>query len=125
MPTSRISSRARSRAFERLWPRCAIGPSAIWSPTRITGFRAVIGSWKIIAMLAPRTSCSRLWLADDEILALEHHLAADDLAGVGKQAEDRPQRHALATSRLADEAERLAREELERRPVDRVYRAAG
>ncbi len=29
--------------------------SAIWSPTRITGLRAVIGSWKIMAMREPRS----------------------------------------------------------------------
>src|SRR6478752_3891655 len=34
-------------------PRCRRGPSAIWSPTRITGFSAVIGSWKIIAICGP------------------------------------------------------------------------
>ena len=49
MPTSRISSSARARArLARLCPSCTSGPSAIWSPTRITGLSAVIGSWKII-----------------------------------------------------------------------------
>ena len=37
--------------------------SAIWSPTVITGFRAVIGSWKIMAMRVPRRSRSRARLA--------------------------------------------------------------
>ena len=27
----------------------------IWSPTRMTGFSDVIGSWKIIAISEPRT----------------------------------------------------------------------
>jgi hypothetical protein len=30
--------------------------STIWSPTRITGFRLVAGSWKIMPMRPPRTA---------------------------------------------------------------------
>jgi hypothetical protein len=36
-------------------PRCRIAASAIWSPTLNTGFRLVIGSWKIIARSRPRS----------------------------------------------------------------------
>ena len=46
----RIRSSARSRAAVRERPRCTSGASAIWSPTRMTGLSAVIGSWKIIAI---------------------------------------------------------------------------
>ena len=60
-----------------------------------------------------------------EILALEQHLAADDLAGAGEEAHDRAQRHALAAARLADEPERLAGPDRERHPLDRVDRSAG
>jgi hypothetical protein len=35
--------------------------SVIWSPTVFTGFRLVIGSWKIIAMSRPRMSSSSRW----------------------------------------------------------------
>ena len=35
-------------------PAWASTASAIWSPTRITGFSAVIGSWKIMLIPAPR-----------------------------------------------------------------------
>jgi hypothetical protein len=48
--------------FERLHPRAARAPSrrwrrtvsTIWWPILSTGFSAVIGSWKIIAIFAPR-----------------------------------------------------------------------
>ena len=57
MPTRRIRSSARSRGrASATEPRCTCGPSAIWSPTRMTGLSAVIGSWKIIAIAPPRTS---------------------------------------------------------------------
>ena len=81
------SARAPARApAARLWPRCTCGPSAIWSPTRMTGLSAVIGSWKIIAIAAPRTSRSRLADARHEVLAVEQDLAADDLARAGQEA---------------------------------------
>ena len=37
-------------------PRCSFSGSVSWSPTVITGFSAVIGSWKIIPMSRPRRS---------------------------------------------------------------------
>src|ERR1700733_3342323 len=53
MPVLRIMSMARSMAADLLSPRWRRGDSAICSPTRITGFRADIGSWKIIAISRP------------------------------------------------------------------------
>src|SRR3984885_376513 len=53
MPVLRIMSTARSMAAALLSPRWRRGDSAICSPTRITGFSAVIGSWKIIAISWP------------------------------------------------------------------------
>src|ERR1700679_1811726 len=53
MPVLRIMSMARSIAADLLRPRFRRGDSAICSPTRITGFSAVIGSWKIIAISWP------------------------------------------------------------------------
>ncbi len=50
--SSRRSASARAAAAAIL--RCQSRPSAIWSPMRITGLRAVIGSWKIMPMRAPR-----------------------------------------------------------------------
>ena len=49
------------------WP-CTVSASAIWSPTRITGLSAVIGSWKISEMRAPRT-CAHLALGQREQVA--------------------------------------------------------
>ena len=39
---------------------CAIIASIIWLPTVNTGFKLVIGSWKIIEILFPLKSCSSL-----------------------------------------------------------------
>ena len=55
MPTS---SSIRLRAPHRLLAptfSCRRTASAIWSPTRKTGFSEVIGSWKIIEISLPRT----------------------------------------------------------------------
>src|SRR3954447_16066742 len=55
------SSIARARAFSRLIPRsCSRSASAICCPTVITGFRLVIGSWKIIPIWLPRSFRSSL-----------------------------------------------------------------
>ncbi len=59
MPTRPISSTARARAALRDIPSRTSGSSAIWSPTRITGLSAVIGSWKIIETVVPRSSLRR------------------------------------------------------------------
>ena len=58
MPTRSSSSIARSRARSFGMSSCARICSAIWSPIRSTGFSDAIGSWKIIAISAPRTRCS-------------------------------------------------------------------
>ena len=61
MPTRRIRSSARSAALARLSPWWSIGPSAICAPTRMTGFSALIGSWKIIDIFGPRIRFSSFW----------------------------------------------------------------
>ncbi len=55
IPTALSDSTAFSQAafFDSPW--WSMTASAIWSPTVKTGFRLVIGSWKIIAMSLPRT----------------------------------------------------------------------
>ena len=61
IPTFTSVARARSRADAALTSWCARIASTIWVSMRSTGFRVIIGSWKIIAMLAPRSlriSCS-------------------------------------------------------------------
>ena len=47
-------STARAHASRREAPACTRATSAIWSPTVNTGLSAVMGSWKIIAILLPR-----------------------------------------------------------------------
>ncbi len=108
MPTRRIRSSARSRAAVRESPRCTCGASAIWSPTRITGLSAVIGSWKIIAIEPPRTCLSRPGDAVTRSSPSNSTWPPTICAGAGQEAHDRAQRHALAAARLADETERLA-----------------
>ncbi len=58
IPTSCISSTARTRASFRPSPWWSRTASAIWLPTVKTGFREVIGSWKIIEMSLPRIFAS-------------------------------------------------------------------
>ena len=54
MPVRRSSSIARPRAAFSRSPRCVSSTSPIWLPTVNSGFSAVIGSWKIIAISVPR-----------------------------------------------------------------------
>ena len=57
-PTSskRLSVLARASLPES--PRCWRSTSATWKPTLNTGFRELIGSWKIIEISAPRSARS-------------------------------------------------------------------
>ena len=56
---TRSSSRSASAlASARPIGLCLSSPSAIWAPTRMAGLRAVIGSWKIMPIFAPRTCWS-------------------------------------------------------------------
>src|SRR5690606_18717950 len=57
----------------------------------------------------------------EQVLAVEHDLAADDLAGrAGDQPHHRERCHALARAALADDAERLAAVHVEGDVVDRL-----
>src|ERR671936_2957805 len=62
MPTRSWSSAARAVAALRLIPKCVSSGSRSWRPIVSTGFRLVIGSWKIIAICRPRTRRSARWL---------------------------------------------------------------
>src|SRR5436190_5168051 len=55
MPTSRSRSTARLRAARPDIPMCSRSTSSSCQPTVNTGFKEVIGSWKIIEMSAPRS----------------------------------------------------------------------
>src|ERR1700694_2396955 len=54
MPTRSSISTARSAAARCESLRCKATASAIWAPTVCTGLSEVIGSWKIMAISAPR-----------------------------------------------------------------------
>ena len=54
MPTSSRSSSTRRRAASGGSPLCKVSTSATWRSTLCSGFNAVIGSWKIMAMRLPR-----------------------------------------------------------------------
>src|SRR5919204_608907 len=62
MPTRSRSSAARAVAAFRFMPKCVSSGSRSWRPIVSTGFRLVIGSWKIIAICRPRTRRSARWL---------------------------------------------------------------
>src|SRR5919205_274803 len=62
MPTRSRSSAARAVAALRLIPKCVSSGSRSWRPIVSTGFRLVIGSWKIIAICRPRTRRRARWL---------------------------------------------------------------
>ncbi len=76
----------------------------IWSPTVNTGFRRVIGSWKIIAISPPRISRSSSSSELQEVPAVEQDLAAGELARRRvDQPHDRERGDALAAAGLAHE----------------------
>jgi len=54
MPTRSSNSAARFSAALRFMSKCVSSDSLIWRPIVRTGFRDVIGSWKIIEISRPR-----------------------------------------------------------------------
>ena len=109
MPTDRSSSMAVALASERSMPRWRRSDSVIWLPMRLTGLRAVIGSWKIMLSSAPHTwrrsfwdMAVRSWPAKWTVPLLITSLG-------GQQPHDRARQHGLARSRLAHHPEGLAR----------------
>ena len=58
-----------------------------------------------------------------QVLALEHHRAADDLRRGGQHAQDGQRQRALAGAGFADDAERLAGVDAQRHVIDRAYHA--
>ncbi len=74
-----------------------------------SGLSAVIGSWKIIAMPAPRTLRISASSMLREVAPLEHDAAAVDLDAAGQQPHDGVRRHRLAGAGLADQADDLVR----------------
>ena len=92
---------------------CVSIASEIWSPIVNTGFSDVIGSWKIIAISPPRIVAELLLRQRQEISLPVARLAANDTTGrLRDQPEHRHHRDALPRAGLADDAERLAGEEV-------------
>src|SRR6266542_2502704 len=122
-PTSRRDWVAISRASLSPTSWCSRTASMIWSPTVSTGFRLVIGSWKIIAISPPRT----LRVSNTEMRKVrggEPDLATDDLPGrLVDEAHDRQRGDALAAARFAHQGEPPTALDLEVDPVDRLDRA--
>ena len=90
----------------------------------MTGFSAVSGSWKIIAISDRDRWRSSSAEALSEVGALEEDLPAGEASLARKEADERPQGHRLPGAGLADEPERLAAAELEGGAVDRAHEAA-
>ena len=108
MPTSTSDCTDRSRASfleTSLWSSTA---SLSCQPIDLTGFRDVIGSWKIIAMREPRSSRSRLLLAARRFSPSSSASPVDVLERGLLSPMIVEARDALAASRLAHDAERLA-----------------
>ncbi len=106
----------RAPACARRSERCSRSGSAIWRPTGSTGFSDVIGSWKIIAIRAPRTcriaaragSCSSV---PSKRIGRRRSGPGGSSSRMIESAVD-----ALAAARLADDAERLAAVDVEDTP---------
>src|SRR5439155_1414024 len=82
MPTSRSDSMALFQASFLDILVCCTTASVIWSPTVKTGFRLVIGSWKIIATSLPRI--------ERVAQAVTHEVDRDNTDRDGHAREERP-----------------------------------
>ena len=87
---------------------CVSIASTIWSPTRITGFRLVAGSWKIMPMRAAAHAAHRGFGQAQHVEVAELDAAVGDAAVLGQQAQQRQRRHALAAAGFAHQREGLA-----------------
>ena len=113
MPTRRSMSRVRSLASSLLTPVWTRSVSAIWWPTVNTGSSALIGSWKIMAMRRPRMARMVAGAARGEIDAVEQDRAVEAGEIVRQQPQDRKAGDGLAAAALADDADALARRDVE------------
>ena len=106
---SRHASTTRSLPHARPAPasfRRQRSTSPIWSPTRITGLSAVIGSWKIMAISPPRLRASSRPIVRADPSS-QQHAPRRARIGIRQQAHDRQRQHALPAARLAHHAERF------------------
>ena len=105
--------RTAARVFASLW---IISASPMIAPTVMRGLSEAYGSWKMICM-SRRSARSSSRVERRDVLALEPDLARGRL----DQAQDAAAGRRLAAARFADQAQRLARGEVEAHAVDRVH----
>ena len=124
MLTASSSSIAFCRAVRRVarpWTRSV---SSIWLPIVNTGLSAVIGSWKMSAISAPRTCCISRSASGSRSRPLNRSRPVGDPARRLHQPHDRQRRHRLAAAGLADQAQRFARRDVEADVDDRRHEPA-
>ena len=90
----------------------------------MSGFSRVIGSWKMSPRSGPRSRLSSLSRLADEVHAVVGDHSVRDRA-LGQQSEDAAAERRLPAARFTDEADDLARCDVERDAVDRPDRATG
>ncbi len=115
--TSASASSTARRSSSPRSPRCRRSGSATCRPSRISGSRAVSGSWNTVEAIASAKRHQVALLRADHLDAVEQD-AAGCREPVGQQAGERERGERLAGSRLADQAEPLPRREAERHVVN-------
>ena len=106
----------RARASRSVWTRST---SSIWRPTGTTGLSAVIGSWKIIAMVVARNCRSRRSLAPSSSSPTSLMLPPRRRQrALLQQSHHRQRGDGFARSAFADQAQRFAFADLQRDAVD-------
>ena len=126
MRTSSSISIARALRLLRRELRCGRGsPSTICWPIVWTGLSEVIGSWKIIDILPPR-SVRRSSGERPSRSRPSNRTASPSTVpgGLGDQPHDRERGHALAAAGFADQPDGLAAADGEVDAVDRAEQAA-
>ena len=91
---------------------------------RSSGLRLVSGSWKIVPMRRPRMCAHSRRRQVVDALAVEPDFAAGDAAGRIEKADDGEPGERFAGAGFADDAEDLARRDVEGDAVERAQRAA-
>ena len=115
----------RSLASLLLMPRLVRKASEIWLPTVKTGFRALIGSWKTMAICLPRKFAHVGFRLVQHVVAVEQDAAFKNLAGRdGNEAHDGARRDRLAGAGFADQSEGLAAVHRQGNAVDGCQPAA-
>ena len=123
MPTIWSSSSARARASRRFICRCSSSISPTCMPTSYTGFRLLVGCWKIMLIRSPRMFAHVAIAQAEQVDTVEDDLAGVDPSRRHDEAHDRQARDALAAAGLADEAHDLAAVDVEVDAGDRPHHA--